>query len=100
MINRSAAARGNPADWITDADYPPDALNAGAQGTVTVAWDIGVSGRVENCHTVSSSGNSSLDRAACSALTRHGRYTAALDQTGNPIRQPGQTRRVTWRVPE
>ena len=99
-VSKAAGPKGNPADWITNDDYPSDALSAEASGTTAIRWDINAAGRVENCTVTSSSGNSSLDRAACSALTRRGRYTPALDQNGSPIRSPGQSRRVRWQLPE
>ena len=98
-VSKAAGAKGNPADWITNDDYPSDALSAEAQGTTSIRWDINAAGRVENCTVTSSSGNSSLDRAACSALTRRGRYTPALDQSGTPMRS-SSSRRVVWRLPE
>ena len=97
VVSKAAGAKGNPADWITNDDYPS---GVEASGTTRIRWDIGANGRVENCTTVSSSGNRQLDNAACSALSRHARYTPALDQNGNPIRSPGQTRNVVWRLPE
>lgn len=97
-ISKAASAKGNPRDWITNDDFPADARNAEASGTTTIRWDIGTTGRVENCTIVASSGNSSLDRAACSALTRRGRYSPALDSSGAPIRVTGQTRRVLWQL--
>jgi periplasmic protein TonB len=100
VVSKAAAAKGNPADWITNDDYPSDALSAEAQGTTSIRWDINTAGRVENCTVTASSGNASLDRAACSALTRRGRYSPALDQSGAPMRVVGQSRRVVWRLPE
>ena len=99
-VSKAAGPKGNPADWITNDDYPSDALSAEAQGTTKIRWDISPAGRVENCTIVASSGNSSLDRAACSALTRRGRYSPALDQNGAPMRTSGQSRNVVWRLPE
>lgn len=99
-VSRAASAKGNPADWISNDDYPSDALSAEASGTSSIRWDIGTTGRVENCTVTKSSGNSSLDRAACSALTRRGRYTPAQDQSGQPIRVSGQTRNVRWVLPQ
>lgn len=99
-VSKAAGPKGNPADWITNDDYPSDALSAEASGTTRIRWDIGTNGRVENCTVTSSSGNSSLDRAACSALTRRGRYSPALDQSGQPIRVVGQTRNVRWQMPQ
>lgn len=99
VVNRAAGAKGDPAQWITNDDYPADALRAEASGTTAIAWDINTEGRVENCHTTSSSGNTSLDQAACRALTRRARYSPALDQSGNPIRST-QSRRVRWQIPQ
>ena len=100
VVSKAAGPKGDPSQWVTTDDYPSDALSAEAQGTTGIRWDINAAGRVENCTVTSSSGNSSLDRAACSALTRRGRYTPALDQSGAPMRTTGQTRRVVWRLPE
>lgn len=98
-VNKAAAARGNPASWISDADYPASAIRAEAEGTTGISWDINAQGRVENCVVTSSSGNADLDRAACSAMTRRGRYTPALDQNGQPMRSKA-SRRITWRLPQ
>lgn len=99
VINKAAGPKGNPADWVSTDDYPPSALRAEAQGTSAIAWDINTQGRVENCRVTSSSGNADLDQAACRAITRRGRYSPALDQSGNPIRSQ-QSRRVTWKIPK
>jgi protein TonB len=98
-VNKSASARGNPANWITDADYPARALREEREGTTAITWDINEQGRVENCRVTSSSGSPDLDDAACRAITRRGRYQAALDQNGSPIRS-SQSRRVVWRMPQ
>lgn len=99
VVSKAAGARGNPNNWITNDDYPSRALRDEAEGTVSIAWEINTQGRVENCHVVSSSGNSDLDEAACNLITRRGRYTAALDQAGNPTRSTDR-RRVVWRLPK
>jgi len=99
QISKAAGAKGNPASWITNDDYPPRALRDEVQGTVGIAWDINEQGRVENCHVTSSSGNTDLDEAACSLITRRGRYSPALDQAGKPIRSSDK-RRVVWQIPK
>ena len=98
-VNQSASAKGNPADWITNDDYPDSALRGNEEGTSSISWTIGTSGRVENCHVTHSSGHSDLDEAACRAITRRGRYTPAKDQDGNPIAQT-QSRNVVWCIPQ
>lgn len=99
VVSKAAGAKGNPADWITTDDYPSRSLANGDEGAVTIKWDINEAGRVENCVVVSSSGHAELDKTACALITRRGRYSPALDQSGNPIRS-SQSRRVVWRVPQ
>ncbi|WP_306286170.1 energy transducer TonB, partial [Sphingomonas sp. Ant20] len=91
--------KGNPATWVSQDDYPPSAIRAGEQGAVAMRWDINAQGRVENCTVTSSSGSPALDRAACAAMTRRGRYSPALDQAGNPMRSSA-TQRIRWTLPE
>lgn len=98
VVNRAAGPKGNPADWVSQDDYPAAALRAEAQGRTSIAWDINLQGRVENCHVTSSSGNADLDEAACRAITRRGKYSPALDQSGNPIRSAA-ARTVRWVLP-
>lgn len=98
VVSKAAGAKGDPAQWITNDDYPPSALNSGDEGVTGIAWDINAQGRVENCRVTSSSGSAALDRAACSAITRRGRYSPALDQSGNAIRS-SSSRRVRWQLP-
>lgn len=98
-INKAAGPKGDPAQWITTDDYPPSSIRAEEEGTTGIKWTINTQGRVENCTVTQSSGHPALDRAACQALTRRGRYSPALDQAGNPIAST-QSRRVVWRLPE
>lgn len=99
VISRAAGAKGDPSAWVTTDDYPSDALSAEAQGTSRIKWEINAAGRVENCVVVASSGNASLDRAACSNITRRGRYTPDQDASGKPMRS-SSGRNVVWRLPE
>jgi protein TonB len=98
-VSKAAGAKGNPASWITNDDYPPSAIRAEAQGTSAITWEINEQGRVENCRVTSSSGNADLDETACRLISRRGRYSAALDQNGNPMRST-QSRRVVWKLPQ
>lgn len=97
--SRASGAKGDPARWITNDDYPPAAIRARAEGVSSIAWTIDVDGRVIDCKVVRSSENADLDAAACAALTRRARYSPALDEAGNPVRSSGQ-RDVGWKLPE
>jgi periplasmic protein TonB len=94
-----AVARGNSQLWVTTEDYPSRALREEREGVTAVAWDITTEGRVANCRITSSSGSPDLDQAACTNITRRGRYKPALDEAGNPIAST-DSRRVRWQMPQ
>ena len=99
VVSKAAGAKGDERQWVTVDDYPPSSLRNAEQGTSAIAWTINTAGRVENCHTTSSSGSSALDAAACRAITRRGRYSPALNAAGQPI-PVTKSRRVVWQVPK
>ena len=84
--------------WITDRDYPPDALHAGISGRVTYRFTVEVDGRVSDCTTVVSSGNLSLDSTACRVLLERGRFEPALGPDGRPVRATSVSS-MDWVVP-
>jgi protein TonB len=98
VVSKAAGAKGDPAQWITNDDYPPSSIRAEEEGTTAIKWTINGQGRVENCVVTSSSGSPALDQAACRALQRRGRYTPATDAAGNPIATTS-SRRVVWKLP-
>lgn len=85
----------DPATWITSDDYPPSALRANEEGTVTITWVATPDGRISDCKTLQTSGHASLDSAACSAIERRGRYVAVPVAQGMRV----FTRRVVWKIP-
>lgn len=93
-------AVGSPALFITNADYPREAMAARQQGTGVMLWQIGVDGMAHDCRTVETSGWPLLDAAGCNAMTSHGRWlTPALDKDGKPV--PSWGRRVMrWQLPQ
>jgi protein TonB len=99
VISQAAGAKGDPAQWITNDDYPPGAQREGRAGVSKIAWTINEQGKVENCHVVESSGSPDLDDTACRLVTRRGKYSAAKDQSGNPIKSTS-SRSVRWVLPQ
>jgi protein TonB len=97
--SKAAGAKGDPAQWVTSDDYPPGALREEREGVTKVTWQINEAGRIENCQVVSSSGSPDLDETACRVLTRRGRYSPALDQSGKPMRT-SQSRSIRWQIPK
>lgn len=98
VVSQAAAAKGDPRTWITNDDYPPEAIRLEQQGVSGIAWTINEQGRVENCHVTSSSGSAVLDDTACRLMTRRARYTPAKDAAGNPIKQTASLR-FRWVLP-
>lgn len=97
--SRAATPTLDPSYWVTADDYPPAAQRAGEQGSARIKWDISETGRVENCTIVDSSGSTFLDDASCRVVTRRGRYSPALNSSGEAVRSTG-SRRITWTLPE
>ncbi|URW76312.1 energy transducer TonB [Sphingomonas donggukensis] len=89
----TAVPDGDASNWLTQDDYPPSAIKAGAEGTVAVRLTVGTDGRPVACDVTSSSGTEELDRAACTAIVTRGRFKPAKTQTS-------YTRRVLWRMPD
>jgi protein TonB len=93
-----AKARANLASYISDDDYPQDAIRNEQQGTTRFRLDIGPDGRVTNCTVTGSSGSSSLDNATCRILRSRARFTPATDSSGN---KTGDTvsQSIRWVLP-
>jgi TonB family protein len=89
---------GNPGSWIGTSQYPAKALREEREGTTAFRLEVDASGGVTSCTITSSSGHSDLDRAACAALQRNGRFDPARDATGEAM--PGMwSNRVRWQIP-
>lgn len=75
-------------------NYPARAIREEASGTVGVRVTVGPNGRVSECSVSASSGNSSLDTAACDGMRRFARFTPALNAAGDAVSAPYSTRIV------
>lgn len=65
--------------------YPYAAQQDGIEGTVVVRFLLNKSGGVDDVSVSTSSGNSSLDRAALNAAKNY-RFSPGLDEYGRPVR--------------
>lgn len=91
--------RGNPADWVTNDDYPAAALRAEEQGRTAFRLAVGSDGRPTGCIVTASSGSSSLDRAACTLVMRRARFTPGKDESGNAV-GGSYANSFSWRIPD
>jgi protein TonB len=96
-VVQTAKARGSLQGLIQPDDYPESALEAGIGGTVRVRLEISAQGRVTGCSVQKSAGNSSLDRATCSVLSRRARFTPAVGSDGGPTHD-SYVATITWQV--
>lgn len=70
---------------IEHSDYPRDAGDAGAEGTVVVHFDVGAEGHVTGCKVADSSGNAELDAVTCRLVEQRFRYEPAKDAQGRAV---------------
>ena len=95
----SAAPRGRPGEWVTDADYRSTWINRGYEGLAGFRVNIDTNGRVTNCSITSSTGYSALDEATCRLIERRARFTPARNGDGLPV-AGSYSSSVMWQIPE
>jgi len=88
----------NMSEWSRLEDYPLSSISAGEKGYVTVAFLIGVDGRISDCSVVRSSGFARLDAIPCPTLIQRARFSPALDSSGKPRPTRGRTSIIYWTV--
>ena len=94
----STSARANLASYISDSDYPAEAIRAGEQGTVGFRLDVGPEGLVTGCTILLSSNSASLDGATCRILQARARFTPARDSHGRAVADSVKGR-IRWVLP-
>lgn len=88
----------NMSEWSRLEDYPHASISAGEEGYVTVAFVIGVDGRIADCRVVRSSGFARLDAIPCPTLMQRARFRPARDSAGHPRPTTGTTSIIFWTV--
>ena len=70
---------------IKDSDYPREAAELGAGGTVSVRYRVETDGHVTACVITRSSGNRILDETTCRLIEQRFRYEPSRDARGRPV---------------
>jgi TonB family protein len=84
----------SPATWLSQADYPPEAVRGHQEGRVGYRLEVAADGTVSHCTIVDASGSATLDAQTCQLLQDRARFEPA---SGVAIRTyPG---RVRWTLP-
>jgi protein TonB len=96
--SQSARAKANLGTYVSDADYPPDAVRREEQGTTRFRLAVGPDGRVADCTVTGSSGSASLDLATCRLMKSRARFAPARDTGGNAVAD-SVTNAINWRLP-
>ena len=94
-----ARARANLSSYVSNDDYPQDAIRNEQQGTTRFRLDVGPDGRVANCTVTGSSGSSSLDNTTCRLMRSRARFTPATDSSGAKTAD-SVSGAIRWVLPE
>lgn len=86
------------ASYVSDADYPADAIRRGASGAVQFTLDVDAGGVPIRC-TITGPADPELDRATCAIFMARARFEPARDSAGRAV--PGiVSSRMRWVLPE
>jgi TonB family protein len=87
----------NPAEIMTAADYPAQAVASKAAGLVAIELSASPAGAVTQCRVVQSSGSPLLDETSCTLATSRARLLPATNEYAEPV--AGSTRiRLRWKI--
>lgn len=89
--------KGIPGTFLSDMDYPKEAVDQRLEGTSFVQLHVNAKGKVEGCSVEQSSGYPSLDDATC-AVARKRRFKPARNAKGEPVEGVAPMR-MNWRLP-
>jgi protein TonB len=93
-----ARARANLGSYVSDADYPTDAIRREEQGATRFKLAVGPDGRVTSCTVTASSGSAALDLATCRLMKSRARFAPARDSSGNAVADAVSSM-IVWRLP-
>jgi len=77
-----ARAKANLASYVSDEDYPSNAVRNEEQGTTRFRLAVGPDGKVKECTVTSSSGSSALDSTTCKLMKQRAKFTPAKNNRG------------------
>ena len=84
--------------WISEDDYPQEAIDVGAEGLVEVDLSVGPDGAPTGCTFVKTAANEALNSSTCRLLVQRARFVHL--QNGEKTTQPSKYRQaVFWKIP-
>jgi protein TonB len=94
-----ARARANLGSYVSDADYPAEAVRREEQGVTRFRLTVTADGRVSDCSVTGSSGSNALDSATCRLMKSRARFAPARDSDGRPTTDT-VSNAIKWVLPE
>jgi TonB family protein len=71
--------------FLTEGDYPEEAIQRSEEGTAFLLLLVDPVGQVDTCTIIESTGFSDLDRHTCRIIQARAKYVPAKDDTGRPV---------------
>jgi hypothetical protein len=96
-IAEKAASVKPIASYVSDDDYPPQALMERAGGTTAFVLMIDAAGNAADCMVEQTSGIATLDVMSCAIFLERAKFRPALGPDGKPVRSLLSSK-ITWRV--
>ncbi len=97
--NMAATPRTSPGSWVSEFDYPLQALRESRSGNTSFRVVINKWGRVSDCQVTESSGHADLDKATCNTVGVKGLFWPQTDGNSNSIDGGTFSSRIRWAVP-
>lgn len=93
----NARPLGAVANWVALEDLPAAAMTPANAHAVRVRLSVSPLGFVDGCSVLTSSGDTTVDAAVCTALQRNAFFTPAKNPAGQAV--PGEfVRNVRWQA--
>lgn len=85
--------------YLSDEDYPAEAIRNREQGAVAFRLTIGADGRPTGCSVTGSSGSAALDSTTCRLMMARPRFAPARDSSGKAVADTAEGR-IIWKLPD
>ena len=85
-LTRAPTPKGNPGHWVSNDDYPTEAIHKGAQGVIPFRLIVGTDGVPTDCHLQRPTEPAEFNDVVCRILLKRARFEPALDAGGQPIK--------------
>lgn len=97
-LSRQVAPEKPLASYVSDEDYPTQAMFGAEDGTTAFVLLVDEKGALKDCMVEKTSGVATLDMMSCNVFANRAKFIPALDKNGTPVRS-ATTSRIHWAMP-